>query len=70
MEAEGLMTYDEFFQMPANFVTDIAKVIDIKVNYGMDFTEEEILIKDHLLQYYEESKLGSLRNHFQKCWDS
>jgi hypothetical protein len=56
--------------MPANFVTDIAKVIDIKVKYKLKFTEEEILIKDHLLQYYEEAKLGSLRNHFEKCWDS
>ena len=63
------MTYNEFLQMPANFVTDIAKAIDIKIKYKMDFTEQEIKIKDHLLQYYEEAKLGSLRNHFQKCWD-
>ena len=63
------MTYEDFLQMPATFVTDIAKVIDIKLNYRMKFTEEELQIKDHLLQYYEESKLGSLRNHFEKCWD-
>ena len=63
------MTYEEFLQMPANFVTDIAKVIDIKINYGLKFTEEEILIKDHLLRYHEQAKLGSLRNHFEKCWD-
>jgi hypothetical protein len=70
MEAKRLMTYNEFLQMPANFVTDIAKAIDIKIKYKMDFTEQEIKIKDHLLQYYEEAKLGSLRNHFEKCWDS
>ena len=64
------MTYNEFLQMPANFVTDIAKAIDIKIKYKMDFTEQEIKIKDHLLQYYEKAKLGSLRNHFEKCWDS
>jgi len=63
------MTYDEFLQMPSNFVTDIAKVIDIKVNYGMNFTEEEKQINQHLLQYYEKAKLGSLRNHFEKCLD-
>jgi hypothetical protein len=70
MEAKRLMTYNEFLQMPANFVTDIAKAIDIKIKYKMDFTEQEIKIKDHLLQYYEEAKLGSLRNHFEKCCDS
>ena len=64
------MTYNEFLQIPTNFVTDIAKAIDIKIKYKMDFTEQEIKIKDHLLQYYEEAKLGSLRNHFEKCWDS
>ena len=64
------MTYNEFLQMPANFVTDIAKAIDIKIKYKMDFTEQEIKIKDHLLQYYEEAKLGSLRNNFEKCCDS
>jgi hypothetical protein len=69
MEAKRLMTYNEFLQMPANFVTDIAKAIDIKLKYKMEFTEQEIKIKDHLLQYYEEAKLGSLRNHFEKCWD-
>ena len=70
MEAKRVMTYNEFLQMPANFVTDIAKAIDIKIKYKMDFTEQEIKIKDHLLQYYEEAKLGSLRNHFEKCCDS
>jgi hypothetical protein len=45
------------------------EVMNIKIKYQLEFTEQEKEINQYLLQYDEEIKLGSLRNHFEKCWD-
>ena len=63
------MTYDEFLQKPRTFVKDMLEVMNIKIKYQLEFTEQEKEINQYLLQYDEEIKLGSLRNHFEKCWD-
>ena len=48
---------------------DMLEVMNIKIKYQLEFTEQEKEINQYLLQYDEETKLGSLRNHFEKCWD-
>ena len=63
------MTYDEFLQKPRTFVKDMLEVMNIKIKYQLEFTEQEKEINQYLLQYDEEIKLGSLRNHFEKCWE-
>ena len=63
------MTYDEFLQMPAAFVKDMLEVMNIKIKYHLEFTEQEKQINEHLLQYDQDQKLGSLRNHFEKCFE-
>ncbi len=63
------MTYDEFLQKPRTFVKDMLEVMNIKIKYQLEFTEQEKEINQYLLQYDEETKLGSLRNHFEKCWE-
>ncbi len=63
------MTYDEFLQKPRTFVKDMLEVMNIKIKYQLEFTEQEKEINQYPLQYDEEIKLGSLRNHFEKCWD-
>ena len=63
------MTYDEFLQMPHTFVKDMLQVMNTKIKYHLEFTEQEKEINQYLLQYDEDVKLGSLRNHFEKCWD-
>jgi hypothetical protein len=63
------MTYEEFLQKPRNFVMDMLQVMNIKIKYQLEFTDQEKEINQYLLQYDEEIKLGSLRNHFEKCWD-
>lgn len=44
-------------------------VMNIKMKYHLEFTEQEKELNQYLLQYDEEKKLGSLRSHFEKCWD-
>lgn len=63
------MTYDEFLQKPRTFVKDMLEVMNIKIKYQLEFTEQEKEINQYLLQYDEETKLNSLRGHFEKCWD-
>jgi hypothetical protein len=63
------MTYEEFLQKPKNFVEDMLKVMNIKIKYQLEFTEQEKEINQYLLQHDEEQKLGSLRTHFEKCWE-
>lgn len=63
------MTYEEFLQKPRTFIKDMLDVMNIKIKYHLQFTEQEKQINQYLLQYDEDIKLGSLRNHFEKCWD-
>ena len=63
------MTYEEFLQMPHSFVMDMLQVMNIKIKYHLEFTEQEKQINQYLLQHDEDQKLGSLRNHFEKCWE-
>ena len=48
---------------------DMLQVMNIKIKYQLEFTEQEKQINQYLLQYDEETKLNSLRGHFEKCWD-
>jgi len=43
-------------------------VMNIKIKYQLEFTEQEKEINQYLLQHDEEIKLNSLRGHFEKCW--
>jgi hypothetical protein len=63
------MTYDEFLQKPKTFIRDMLYVMEIKIKYHLEFTEQEKELNQYLLQYDEDQKLGSLRNHFEKCWE-
>ena len=42
-------------------------VMNIKIKYQLEFTEQEKEINQYLLQHDEEIKLNSLRGHFEKC---
>ena len=62
------MTYEEFLDMPATFMDDMLKVVEIKNKYRLNFTEEENEINNYLLTYWEEMKLNELRFKFERCW--
>jgi hypothetical protein len=61
------MTYEEFLNTSTSFKKDISQVVEIKIRHGLEFTENEKKINQYILRYDEESKLSSLRGHFEKC---
>lgn len=63
------MTYEEFLKKPKSFVNDMLNVMNIKIKYQLEFTEQEKEINQYLLQYDQETKIDELRNKFEKCWE-
>ncbi len=63
------MTYEEFLQKPKSFIRDMLNVMNIKIKYQLEFTEQEKEINQYLLQHDEETKLNELRGQFEKCWE-
>lgn len=55
--------------MPTSFFDDMTKVISIKHQYRLDFTQQEKEINQHLMTYWEELKINELRYNFEKCWE-
>jgi len=48
---------------------DMVRLIDTKLKYRMQFTEEEKEIKDHIMEFQHQVKLNELRDQFEKCLD-
>ena len=46
---------------------DMVRLIDIKQKYRMKLTEEEKEIKDHIMEFQQQTKLNELRDKFEKC---
>ena len=63
------MTYEEFIHKGTNFYMDMVRLIDIKLMYRMDLSEEEKEINDHILEFQKQIKLNELRDKFEKCWE-
>ena len=68
METERL-TYEEFIHKGTEFYMDMVRLVDTKLKYRMEFTEQEKEIKDHIMEFQHQVKLNELRDKFQKCWD-
>jgi hypothetical protein len=63
------MTYEEFLQKPKSFIRDMLNVMNVKIKYQLEFTEQEKEINQYLLQHDEETRLNELRGQFEKCWE-
>ena len=68
METERL-TYEEFIHKGTEFYMEMVRLVDTKLKYRMEFTEQEKEIKDHIMEFQHQVKLNELRDKFQKCWD-
>ena len=64
------MDYDDFVSRDLEYYMDMVRLVDMKVKYGMEFTDEEKIISELILQVQENNKINALRNKFEKIWDS
>ena len=63
------MTYEEFIHKGTTFYMEMVRLVDTKLKYRMDFTDEEKEIKDHIMEFQHNVKINELRDKFQKCWE-
>lgn len=72
------MNYDEFVSRDIQYYQSMVRLIDTKIKYGMKFTDEELIIKDLILQVEENNKINQLRDKYENLllkdkydhWDS
>ena len=63
------MTYEEFTHKGTGFYMNMVRLIDIKLKYRMELTEEEKEINQHIMEFQQQTKLNELRDKFEKCWE-
>jgi len=63
------MTYDEFASKGLEYYMDMVRLIDIKLKYRMELTNDEKDINGYITEMQERNKLNELRNRFEKCWE-
>jgi hypothetical protein len=63
------MTYEEFIHKGTEFYMNMVRLIDIKLKYRMELTEEEKKINQHIMEFQQQTRLNELRDKFEKCWE-
>ena len=63
------MDYADFISKGTDHYMDMVRLIDIKMKYRLELTEEEREINEHILEFQQQVKLNELRDRFQKCWE-
>ena len=63
------MTYEEFINKGTEYYMNMVKLIDCKMRYHMELTEEEKTINDYIQEFQQQVVLNELRDKFEKCWE-
>ena len=63
------MTYEDFINKGTDHYMDMVRLIDIKMKYRLNLTEEEKKINEYILEFQQQVKLNELRDRFEKCWE-
>ena len=61
------MTYEEFIHKGTEFYMDMVRLVDIKLKYRLELTDEEKEIKDYIMEFQHQVKINELRDKFEKC---
>ena len=64
------MTYEEFINKGTEYYMNMVKLIDCKMRYRMELTEEEKVINDYIQEFQQQVVLNELRDRFEKCWEA
>ena len=48
---------------------EMVRLVDTKLKYRLELTDEEKEIKDHIMEFQHNVKINELRDKFQKCWE-
>jgi hypothetical protein len=51
------MSYEEFLDLPVNYITQFAQNIRYKRENDIPFTDKDLELQDHFIKYTEELKL-------------
>jgi hypothetical protein len=46
---------------------EMVRLIDVKLKYRLELTDEEKGIKDHIMEFQHQVKINELRDKFEKC---
>ncbi len=63
------MTYEEFIHKGTTFYMEMVRLVDTKLKYRMELTDEEKEIQEHIMEFQHNVKINELRDKFQKCWE-
>ena len=63
------MTYEEFIHKGTEFYMEMVRLVNTKLKYRMEFTDEETKINEYIIEFQHQVKLNELRDKFQKCWE-
>ena len=63
------MTYEEFIHKGTEFYMEMVRLVNTKLKYRMEFTDEETKINEYIMEFQHQVKLNELRDKFQKCWE-
>ena len=61
------MTYEEFIHKGTEFYMEMVRLVDIKLKYRLELTDEEKEIKDHIMEFQHNVKINEMRDKFEKC---
>lgn len=62
------MSYEEFLQLPVDFIVRQAQNIKFKRENNIPLSEEEHELRDHFSQYSQEVLLEENKARLEYCW--
>jgi pantothenate kinase len=63
------MSYEEFLDLPVEYVRELAKIIHYKRENRLPFSAEEKEVVDHFIRYTNELKLQETKAMLEYCYE-